>query len=75
MAEGNKITKTIIATLILALLILTACVDKSAAVQLCADKGLQYTGKTFGSDIECVNVTSGQLFRYSGEWQVIVKRR
>lgn len=53
---------------------LSACVDKSAAINLCAEKGLQYTGKIFGSDIECVNSTSGQLYRYQGEWQVIIKR-
>lgn len=60
-------------TLILLLLLLVGCVDKSSAIQLCSQKGLQYTGKLFGSDIECVNATSGQLYRYSGEWQLIIK--
>ena len=60
--------------ILLSSILLSACVDKSAAIQLCSDKGLQYTGKTFGSDIECVNATSGQLFRYQGEWDIIIKR-
>ena len=63
----------LISILLLGILI-SACVDRSEAIQSCNDKGLQYTGKLFGSDIECVNATSGQLFRYSGEWQLIIKR-
>ena len=69
-----KTIKKMLINILLLGVLLSACVDKSAAVSLCAEKGLQYTGKVFGSDIECVNATSGQLFRYSGEWQLIIKK-
>ena len=58
--------KVIFIIFILLIIFITGCVDISAAIQLCAEKELQYTGKIFGSDIECVNTTSGQMFRYSG---------
>ena len=64
----------IIPILLIFLLFLSSCVDKSAAVQLCADKGFQYTGKVFGSDIECINTTTGQLYRYEGKYEIVFRR-
>ena len=70
---NKKINILLICILLLGIL-LSSCVDKSAAVELCADKGFQYTGKVFGSDIECINTTTGQLYRYDGKWDIIIKR-
>lgn len=72
MAKTNK-TIAIIASFIILLLLLNGCVDRSAAVNVCAEKNLQYTGKIFGSNIECINTTSGQLFRYAGKYEIVIK--
>jgi len=59
--------------LLLVLLLLAGCIDRSQAIQLCADKGLQYTGKVLTKDIQCVNSTSGQLYIFYGEYDIRIK--
>ena len=61
--------KLIILLLILSSILITSCVDNTSAIQHCASLDLQYTGKALTSNIECVNVTSGELHTYSGDWR------
>lgn len=62
--------------LILLLLLLAGCVDKSSSIKFCADKGLQYFGRASmtSCDIACINSTSGQMFYYDGSCDVVIKR-
>lgn len=70
----SKITMSKLIFLILLLLLLSGCIDRSEAIKVCSDKGLQYTGKLFTGNIQCVNATSGQLYEYKGNIDIIVKR-
>ncbi len=63
--------KTLIIGIILGLLFITGCVDNISSVQHCESLGLQYTGKIFGCDIECINTTTGQKFIYDGECKLV----
>ena len=64
-------TKTIIIFLIFGLLLISGCVDNITSVQHCESLGLQYTGKIFGCDIECINISTGQKFVYEGSCKLI----
>ncbi len=59
--------KLILILALLAMLLVAGCVDNTSAIQHCDSLGLQYTGKILGCDIQCINITSGQLYRYNGE--------
>ena len=52
---------------------IAGCVDNIKSVQHCESLGLQYTGKIFGCDTECINVTTGQKFVYEGSCRFVRK--
>ena len=77
MVKRNQITKPIKAIMILLLLlILPACVDKSASIQFCTNKGLQYYGRisVASCDIKCINTTTGEFFSFDGKCDIMIKR-
>ncbi len=59
----------IIIIAILGLLLIAGCVDNTTAIKHCDSLGLAWTGKFMGSNIECVNVTSQQLFTYKADYR------
>ena len=67
----TKMTKLIILLLIVLSLFVAGCTDNTKAIQHCDSLGLQYTGKILGCNVECINVTSGQLFTYNAECKFI----
>ena len=60
---------SIIILALLLLVILVGCVDNTSAIKHCNSLGLDWTGKFMGSDIECINVTSQQLFVYAADFK------
>ncbi len=56
---------------IVALLIIAGCVDNTTSINHCAKLGLQYTGKVLGCNVECINVTTGQLYRFNADCKFI----
>ncbi|MCH8003913.1 MAG: hypothetical protein IH934_04765 [Nanoarchaeota archaeon] len=64
--------KTLILILgILTILFIPGCVDNTSAIRHCESLGLQYTGKVLTCNIQCINITSGQLFTYNGDCKFI----
>lgn len=68
--EKRQRRKATIAIIIF-LLLITGCVDNTKAIQHCESVGLQYTGKAFGCDIQCINVTSAEKSTYAGDCRFI----
>lgn len=76
MTERKNITKLIKAIIILLLILIIGCVDKSASINFCNDKGLSYYGRATATscDIKCINLTSGEFSYFEGKCDVIIKR-
>ena len=68
-----KIKRIVIFLILLLSLLVISCVDNASSIQHCHKLGLQYTGKIFGCDVECINATTGQLYRFEGECRFIRK--
>ncbi len=63
--------KAILILIIVALLLIAGCVNNTTSINHCAKLGLQYTGKIWGCDVECVNVTTGQLYKFNADCRFI----
>ena len=68
--KGGRV-KLLIIIGIVGLLLLAGCVDNTTAIKHCDSLGLAWTGKFMGSNIECINVTSQQLFVYAADFKFI----
>ncbi len=71
MDKESKMERIRFGFLLIIVVLLTGCVDNTTAVQHCDKLGLQSTGKIFGCSIECVNVTTGQLYDYEGDCKLV----
>ena len=74
MDKTNKILKTVL--ILLLVIMIAGCVDKSESIKFCADKGMQYYGRAGATscDIICINSTSSEFFFFDGKCDIMIKR-
>jgi len=58
--------KLISIAIILTLLLITGCVDKSTAITKCEEKGYQFYQVTLGCDTVCIDTETGEKHTYEG---------
>ena len=52
------------------MLVIAGCVDNTSAIKHCDSLDLQWTGKKLTSNVECINITSQQLFTYKAGFEI-----
>jgi len=58
---------------LIAILLISGCVDKSSAIIKCQDKGYQFYELTLGCDTVCIDTETGEKHTYDGNCRVEVK--